>query len=822
MERQVIFAEHQQLTTADANNLGEFPRESFDHIIEDLGPGFKFTGFSAAISATSIVTIGAGRLFSSDGKVYYNDDAGGTELDFISNLPVTAKKICAVVAWGSEFDSDTEPRTFITDAQTRATEARPTSTHSLRHANIQAIVGVEGADPQRPTVASNYLVVAWVTLNTSGVESVVAEETNRALSIEDLGTEIDTLNAWRLLFGQQLDQLAQLLADLAARIGNMAPMDVLLRLIVDVTRLKEKEQLPDAYSAWASDYFLDDTQSDTQDVDYHARIEEGLRFPHYADQYAYLALQNPIDSSVTLTNTTFMLPKFYEVRRLANVATAQKVAVKIPYFYTYVTSYYDYHWETIRYQYHETVAYKTIFQETGPKEVAISQFANQAFSYHRHYPVRWRVRWGAPYYWSSRINFWWDRNYDPVYWTFWRGVADSSWVILSGPPYNVMPTPGLWAWRYKWVRTKWWWWDYVADYHYWDRITTSHSVNGSVIGQTWLNAQDGWCTGLNLFFTRKGAAGNVTVLLCETWENGQPNPNAVIAVSAELPPSAITIWPYSTRIVFPPTLLQQGKRYAFIMLTQGNHYVATTEQNQLTHGTMFYSTDAAWFQGFGDMSRDIAFEMIFAEFEESRVEVQLQPATLTGGIAAIDINADAQIPEGTTLTFEVQIDGEWVALNDPGPDATEPALVGLPALLNMRAVFQGSTSLMPSLSIGNASQIYTWRVNSDFVHISEERTMPQSVTIETCIVTLRIENWRGSPYHTCTCTLLPGPGFSAPETADTTAEEVAPDDPNAIIRTLTFSGLSSLSSYKIKITGNTDNVLTPFHVAERVDVGIST
>lgn len=159
MEQRVIISEHQQATTGDANRFGQFPRDALDHIIEDVGPGFRFTGFASTITATTKVTVGAGRLYSASGPIYFNADVGGTTIDFISVLPVTGKRICAVVASGSELESQTEPRTFVIDAQTRETEARVTSTVSVRHASLQTVNGVEGPDPQRPLIPDRKSVV---------------------------------------------------------------------------------------------------------------------------------------------------------------------------------------------------------------------------------------------------------------------------------------------------------------------------------------------------------------------------------------------------------------------------------------------------------------------------------------------------------------------------------------------------------------------------------------------------------------------------------------------------------------------------------------
>lgn len=823
MEKIVIFDQWQKVTTADANNIGAFGRKSMDDTVKDIGPSWGFTGFVATQSAPAVVTVGNGRLYDADGKIYFNDDAGGVALNFLTlqpGLPAVTKRIAAIVVWGQEVLTDTEPRTFITDATTRATEARPKATTSTRHANIQAVLGIEGPDPQKPTVASNVLVVAWVTLTPTGIETIQAESFNRVRSLRDNSTELDTIESWRANIGAQLDTINTMLSALAQRINGATPLDTFLRLVVDVTHLKEKADLPDTYSDWASDYFLDEHESDTGNVAYLARIEEGIRFSKAAEQIVQLSLANVLDSTVRVTNN-FVLPAYHETRRLANVAPqVSNVSVVLP-VWPNGPSRVDW---LLAHNYKQLIpaGAEEVFLVTvvvAPTEISISQFANQTFGWTRAFRVRYRWRWGAPYYKSSRVNYWFNLTYDPVYWTFKRRTADSSFVALNGPPYPYpVPLPYTpFAWKYNYVRGNWFWLDYITDHHYWDRYITTGSVNGSVLAQTFLNAQDGWLVGMHLFFTRRGAAGNVTVLLCETNDSGQPQKDRVIS-STTLVRADINLWPNPTRIDFDPTLLTQGKRYAIIPITSGAHFIATTERNQLISGTLFYSTDQVWFQGLGDMSRDMCFELIYAEFESNRAEVQLGAATLTGGIAAIDINADAQVPNGTSLTFEAQIGSAWVPMTDPGPDGSQP-LTGLPALTQMRAVFTGTPALMPGLAIGTASELYTWRPRADFKHISTVRTTPAAVNSAT--VTMRLENWLGGAHHTCLIKLLKGAGYTTVVTAASVVDTVAPDDSKALIRKATFTTLGAITTYKVQVEGTTDNVLTPFHISERVDIAFA-
>jgi hypothetical protein len=114
--------------------------------------------------------------------------------------------------------------------------------------------------------------------------------------------------------------------------------------------------------------------------------------------------------------------------------------------------------------------------------------------------------------------------------------------------------------------------------------------------------------------------------------------------------------PLPTKIGFLPTYLRKG-RYAILLITAGNHFVWTIQNSNFISGTLFYSTDGSWFQG--DITKDICFEAQFCNFRANQTAVQLQALQLQNGIAAIDINADAIVPEGCRLFYEVQVAGVW-------------------------------------------------------------------------------------------------------------------------------------------------------------------
>ena len=172
MERKVNIQDWQKVTVEDFNNFGLFPRYSFDHIVGDvLIPGMAYTGFTVVQTAPAVVTVGNGRLYH-NGHVFYNDSEGGASLDLLGVLPVVTRRYVGVVVWGQEIETDTEPRTFLTDPVTRATVARVVSTENRRWANISSVIGAEGPDPQHPSIASNTLVVAWILLDSTGIVSI--------------------------------------------------------------------------------------------------------------------------------------------------------------------------------------------------------------------------------------------------------------------------------------------------------------------------------------------------------------------------------------------------------------------------------------------------------------------------------------------------------------------------------------------------------------------------------------------------------------------------------------------------------------------------
>jgi hypothetical protein len=784
MERKVNIQDWQKVTVEDFNNFGLFPRASFDHVVVDtLIPSMAFTGFTTVQTAPAVVTVGNGRLYH-NGLVFYNDSEGGSSLDLLGVLPVVTRRYVGVVAWGQEIETDTEPRTFLTDPVTRATVARVVSTESRRWANVSTVIGAEGPDPQPPSVASNTLAVAWILLDSTGIISITMVDENRAPNLANLDARMNEMDAWRVQTASRLDTLATDISSLASRLAGTASMRFTLKLATDIARVREVLNLPDTYSMWGADHFLTPDETDINHVDYLAKVEEGVRFPNAAERDSQFALLNPMDPGV-MVQANFVLPAYDQVVRLEVLGR--------------------------------------------DSEMSISQYQYQTISWELMTKTRTRIRWGTPFVVCINGVWWWapaghdygsnvgvgpggvggytpntDLIYDPVRNILTRGSETFQILDVMEPSSHTV------------LRLVQFWVDEIVDSYYWRSIVTIEGLSGSVISQTYLNSQGGWLTGVDIFMTRVASTGDVHCIICETNSSGAPDFERAIARST-VTADRLRSPPYATKFDFLPTYMAKGKRFAIVLQTPGNHFVAIVHNNKFAQGSMFQSTDGAW--SVGDLTKDMAFRLYFAKFRTTRCTTQLLSLELNGGISAIDLNYDSTRPPGTQIEYEVQVNGNWVPLGyyDVNP------LVALPPLLPFRVTLSGTTDEMPGIGVASNSRSLTSRPRSDFRHISIARNTPAVVT--TVYVDFRLEGWRGPPYHTFTPRLLTGAGYVTVRTPSLIEDEPQPDDPTTLVRRCTWNlaalGGVAINSYKIRSEGTTDNVNAIFLVGERIDIAIS-
>lgn len=752
MHKQTIFHQNMQGLASDHNDLQAFTQQTFDHLVADaISDGQAYAGFLTAKTGTAEVTVEPGRLYKA-GKIYTRETQA--VIDLFSQLPISTQRYVAIVVSGATVDTEDEPRKFLIDATERTTQVTTVSTVRHRAATVSTVAGAESANPQKPTVSSDLVTLGWALLDTAGVVSVEMNAAEQLDSVLANAGRIGVLEAWRAAIGQRIDTLASDITKLNQALSGLAGENMLLSLVADVARLKEISELPDTYADYGADRFLTEDESDTQNVNYLAKIEEGVRFPNEAEDVSALALFNPIDPLVTVSNG-FLLPKYTDVLRLA------------------------------------------VEDKIG--ELSISQYSPQTLDVVQLTRSRQRIRYGEDKTILQNSNWWLSGKYDPVKGVFYK----------DGDTWEVVSSPGV---GFDYYRLRKFWLDTYEE-TYWDRIVTPIQMTGSVIAQTWLNSQDMWLSKIELPITQVGPSGNLDVVICQT-RDGKPDiKNAIARVTVDH--ADLKTYPEWTSVPMPAVFLDAGQRYAMVLITQGNHYVGIASGADFAQGTLFYSTDGAFFQG--DLTQDMMFRLYAAKFDHPRIEVKLDALSLSGGITDIDILAPMTVPEGTSVRFEVMPSGgSWTPLDEVISGNT--VLYGLPPLLEFRVVMLGTTDIMPGIGL-TGSEVRISRPRTTFKHISTS-ILPAAPT-QSIRVIVQMANYYEAN-HDLTATIDDVTNSSNGIAPSSVVDEDlgAVDDANhrRIRRTFewTATELSATSEFKINLDGTTSSALDTFIVEERV------
>lgn len=745
MERKVIYRDRQEMTAADLNNVETFVDEGLQHIVSDAISGERhIVGLEVTQHSATEIEVALGRLWDgSQGKVFRKDMA--EVISVFSYLPLQDKKILSVSILGQEAETDIQPRDFLIDVQTEQTEPRSVAMESVRNIVITLTAGAESSDPQPPAVPTGYTELAQVVLNSSGIESITLNVTAKLPNLHLVNQRLIVVENWKAVAEPQLATLASDLAALAKKLAGMGGLGLINELAADVGRLKELANLPDSYVGYGQDYFLDTDESNVEDENYYARVEEGIRFPWAGQDQSQPALYNPLETKVA-QYTGFMLPKFAEEIRLA-------------------TSGYS-----------------------GP--LAISSYQYQTFTLKKGNMAITRRRYGPTRSICTNVRAYGN---DPE--AYVKSIYGDNVEVVDYRTFMGFLTR---------IRFRYYWEDTAnVAYQYW--APTEEQISGSLLSQTIMNSQNGWLSSLGFYFPTVAATGDVHLAICET-KDGEPDLSKTL-ISTTVSQADLKTYPEETKIVLPrPVFLEAGKRYAFAFITPGAHEIATVSGHAYTQGTLFYSMDGLFFQG--DFTKDLLMNLYYAKFTETYVTVQMEPASLSGGIADIDLELNAVIPDNTQLAIEYQREGVWYSLE---PD-TYDQLLNLPAMCALRMSFIGSTTLMPAVDVVG-SHLTVSRPATTFKHISTTRTLASAT--DSVTVQALLEDF-DSEHHTCTIKLITDPDGSPTVVSPDAVEDKT--DPDGIRRVATFSSISGVTEYQVQIEGTTDTALVPFLVAERVDI----
>ena len=720
MEKQVIFRDRQELQSADLNAIGQHAGDAIAHLVLDaVTASLKFTGGAVSAKSATEVDVAALRFYNG-GKVYASEQT--ETLNLFQYLPLVAKKCVAVVVWGEVIDTDVQPRDFLVDLTTGATEPQAVAMAKLWKANVNLQPGNESVDPQPPVLQTGTLAIALVYLTPGGVERIELQDASRLPTLQGHEQRLFEHEAWRTQAEPRISSIATDLAGLAKKTMSLVGRDTVVELANDVARLKAKVNLPTAYASYESDYYGNTDKTDAAGVGYSAAVRNGLLFPTAGQASVGLALFNPYDAGIKRSAEDLVLPAYTDRARI------------------------------------QTSGYSG--------DISASQYQVQSQTIREYTATVWDYTYGWNY---NYYNGWWNSWYWNYYGYNW------GWY-------------GYYGYRVARQETRY------------ELQTVTTSYNGAIIGQTFLVSNAMWLTKVGLQFTQIGASGDVMVAVCET-EGGKPDLLKTLT-RVTVARSDLKKYPEETAIPVPPVLLEAGKRYALVLITQGDHRLATVSGNDYTQGTLFFGTDGDYFTG--DLTKDLMFTLYAAQFAQPRVEVVLQSVSLAGGISDINIAAPQIVPDGCELRYEIQVGGKWYPLGDAAM-----RLSTLPDIVPLRLVLLGTSDLAPAFRLA-PNAITGSRAATSLAHWSKLRTLAapsSSITVQVVVA-----QWDAA-HHTLACEIKSG------ATTYTPATTVVRDEPDGQAKRITFTFTPpAISTYAIKLTGARSAASAPFVVVERTDV----
>ena len=754
MENKIIFHANIDDDPADFTRLQDFTETSLDHVVLDgISDRTKYTGFGVTKSAVTQISVSTGRLYSA-GKVY-SSAATAWAKDFITQLPVAGKKIAAVVTWGSESDTDVRPRQFLINAETRQAEPQAVPLVHSRVANLNVVIGTEAPDPTAPLVDAGYTVIALVVLTPTGVDTITMVSDNQLPSVQSHEDRIDHLEDFEITAGFQIRTLANDIASLKEQANaGTADSESLGRTLQRLAVLESKDGV--VYNAVDSsaNFFLDHVKSKLDDPLSHVNVEEGIRMPFAAVSVSALQIFNPLDPNAKIQNG-MLFPAYVRESWLQS--------------------------------------------GTRSAETQIATYSQSTFNMVQRHVSRQRIRYGG-YYEVCQNSLWWQTGrYDTV----------NNIFTKDGETFEVQVIGNEWWPGHFIYRLHQYWVDNYDD-PYWDKVITNIAVNGAQVAETWLQGQNMWLDAVGVLFTRLAISGNCHVGIVEVTSNGLPDLSKMIAATTLLRENMVLN--AETVVPLQPTFLQAGKRYALVLTTAADHWVATVPGQEFTQGTFFYVLDGAYAQG--DAFKDLWMKLYRCRFASARAVVTLAPLQLAGGILAMDILAGVVIPAGTTLSYEIQVGSVWYALQD-----VDKYMLGqggtIPPLLPLRAVFNGSIDCMPAINLSD-TEVTVSRPDVSARHITQTRTLPVA---STQIRVIERYEYFNPIYHTAAVKLLTGVGFGTEVSPSSTTTKIDPAD-GAYERTYVFNLGAAITTFRVSTAITTSTNQRVFHVGWQKDYSL--
>lgn len=784
MTKIVQFNEAEVAGPADFTAIGEYARASDQAITGGaIGYPHHHGRFTITQDNGAQLTV-TGGLFFKDDKIYSADDPIVVNIQTYLPLVAGDEKWIGLLVRG-EAEVATASRLVETDVDTEETVLQAVPKIDRLYITITVQDSIPAPPPiSYPSIGADQCCLAFVRLTTAGIAEIQPGETWRIKTLHEVEGRTTVLEGLMTVTRQRVSTLETDLSALAERMKLFPRMEIVHQLQRDVAATRRRLSLPDEARGYWYDAGLVKEQWDLAHVNWLARVQEGIRFGYAAERDAEIELLNSSNPDVIVTAADgFCMPAWTEEARIAVEADAPDGFKNISQQVHTVTDAIQHTVSRTSVSYGPTVAVCENQQEWstvgGHREGETFSHNGETF---RSVGLITNPNAAVD---TSVINTW-----NPT-----ATVSDiAAWN--ANPDSAGHQNYGVQQVEY-----------HSYSYTYWEYVVTEFSVNGSVYAQSFLCASPMIVTSVDLYFTRIGEqTGDVHLSLCELKPTGEPNFGAVLSHTTLTQAELATGW-----VNFPlrPTLLTQGKRYAWFTVTTGNHalgFVGNTnpdnaKANQYAQGTMFWSTDGAWAQG--QPGEDFMFRVNAAKFAQSRTVVEFQPLTLENGMTEMRLLYPGWVPAGTQFVWEIKPSesDEWTMLV---PKEVNP-LNGLPALVRLRATFIGTSDLMPMIVLSDKARSLTSRYRSSMVAIAKEATFgfaTDTVQIETVV-----DNFYAD-HHTVTNKVQVG---STTYDADATTVKVDFTKPQRRTVLSTFTIPSDSTGARPRVEMTTDAVtLVPF------------
>lgn len=751
MSYDVIDFSHAEIAPpADFTAIGVSGRAASDALsVGALGWPAHWARITVTQISADIVSVSPGEYYE-DGIVFASKAAIQKNLQTYKPVTGTDERWVALILRGTDVE-ETALRQFETSAEPLKESIpvnRETPKRRVRAMSVVIQSGEIAPPPAfRPAVAESDCCVAFVRLKSTGIQEIVPNEPARVKTAAEIDGRLADVEVRVTALYEKTAAIETNLAGLAANQRNFASKVLVGQIAGDVARTRQLLNFPAA----ARNYYFDQGLiPDFWDLTHPlslVRIKEGFRHPYASVSNSQLQLLNPTNADVVKRGNR-VIPAFTEVVRLESPVGAGRQDISNVVHTVTTATEHQASYESIRYG-------ETIYpcENTAGWENLSQYKAGQIFAANGQEFIQ-------------------------------GGLSEHPWGD-DRAGHQVYAVQGV-------IR------DYYS-YTYVTYDTKEYGLSGAIYGQTLLNAQLMVMTSIDLYFTRVGPTGDVTLVISKLTPSGAPDYQAIIAKAVKPVAELSEGW---VNIDVPFTLLEPGQRYAWFVVTSGNHQLATTTANAFAGGSKFVSSDGVWSQG--STTEDFSFRLYGAKFGKSRTVVEMQAINLAGGMSEFQLVHKGWAPEGTQRSWEILPIGaaEWIPVDARFPNP----LANLPAQCGLRMIMQGTNDIAPMIELDTDARVVAGRLRADMRAISQELTFGFST--ETVSVVLNQDNY-DPDHHDVAIKLIVAGSTIDPDSVTATQDPKKPSR-TEIKAVFDFTG-AAITSARLRLESLTDTVTySPF------------